>query len=379
MPCKASFFASCAGSGILVYAVLQLCLREMSFQEADQHTAEIAPEPTLPAPVHRYYYYYYYYYYHDAHEPAEGTMSSAGSSEIMPPVNGTFRTLDVKRIAWLHPPKVGSSFVNTLFGHACPGMKNDEYITRKMYDVIVLFKIKEIPDEWQCPFLEDGSRALDLHCSHKAITWQKSPCNYWGWSKDHFIMILRQPEQRILSGFVHDKHGAGANMSHLTQLEYATIVQGCMVRMLLGWKCYDRKKMNISTVTDEHITKAIKHLDEGFAFVGILEEIELCVCLFHAIFGGVCRSAEFVNIRPAYDRIRFDRPKMGATADHDISVLKGWFDRIDRPLYDHAVRVVHSNMDKYGVNRDSCISRVCPCCPEAFPSTGLDFVPELGP
>ncbi|CAK0800193.1 unnamed protein product [Prorocentrum cordatum] len=151
MPCKRKFFTSCAGSFVVVYGVLNLYLGGTSFQE----------EEALP---------------------------SAGSSGLMPPGNGTFRTLDVKRIAWLHPPKVGSSFVNTLFGYACPGMKNDEYITRKMYDVIVLFKIKKIPDEWQCPLLEDGSSALDLHCSHKAITWQNgSPCNYWKWSKDNFI------------------------------------------------------------------------------------------------------------------------------------------------------------------------------------------------
>merc|ERR1719401_1812180 len=107
--------------------------------------------------------------------------------------------------------------------------------------------------------------------------------------------------------------------------------------MILGQRCYDRKKFNESTVTKKEIDKAIKTLDDGFAFIGILEEIELSVCLFHTIFGGTCRAAEFANIRPAYDRVRGDRPRMPATANHDISVLNGWFDRLDRPIYEHAV------------------------------------------
>merc|ERR1712087_391736 len=138
-------------------------------------------------------------------------------------------------------------------------------------------------------------------------------------------------------------------------------------------------KLNESTVTQVDIDQAIRTLDDGFAFIGILEEIEMSVCLFHAIFGGTCRAAEFVNIRPAYDRIRSDRPtRMPATAGHDISVLNGWFDRIDRPIYEHAVGVLHSNMKKYNVDPHFCRTRICPCCPDAFPDNGK-FVPKLGP
>ncbi|CAK0859196.1 unnamed protein product [Prorocentrum cordatum] len=191
-------------------------------------------------------------------------------------------------------------------------------------------------------------------------------------------MILRQPEQRILSGFAHDKHGAGPNNSHLDVLSYAKLVQGCQVRMLLGSTCYDRRRLNESTITGEHIGKAIKALDEGFAFVGILEEIELSVCLFHAMFGGACRAAEFVNIRPSYDRFRRGPQRMQATADHNVSVLSGWTDEIDRPLYEHAVGIVHSNI-RYGVHGEACRSSICPCCPEAFPADGSEFAPPMGP
>ena len=38
--------------------------------------------------------------------------------------------------------------------------------------------------------------------------------------------------------------------------------------------------------------------ENDFAFVGLTEEWDLSVCLFHRMFGGECHVREFLDVRP---------------------------------------------------------------------------------
>ena len=51
---------------------------------------------------------------------------------------------------------------------------------------------------------------------------------------------------------------------------------------------------NRSKITLEVAQEAAKRVHEGFAFVGIAEEWDLSVCLFHEMFGGDCHAWDFV-------------------------------------------------------------------------------------
>merc|ERR1719346_762493 len=48
---------------------------------------------------------------------------------------------------------------------------------------------------------------------------------------------------------------------------------------------------------------ALDRLD-GFKFVGLTEQWDLSICLFHAMFGGECLQNEFRNMRPSDNRTR---------------------------------------------------------------------------
>merc|ERR1712203_787654 len=107
-----------------------------------------------------------------------------------------------------------------------------------------------------------------------------------------------------------------------------------------------------------------------------MEEWSLTVCLYHAMFGGKCHRREFWNIRPAYHRILAKQEKKVSWAPYSIKELHGWTDPIDGPLYKYGKEKFRSNLDKYGVNRETCKKRICSCCPEAFPPEGKP-VPQI--
>eukprot|EP00438_Fugacium_kawagutii_P032691 Skav221352 [mRNA] locus=scaffold1845:222188:222670:+ [translate_table: standard] len=102
----------------------------------------------------------------------------------------------------------------------------------------------------------------------------------------------------------------------------------------------------LGNVTLADVPLALKRLQEGFAFVGLTEEWELSVCLFHAKFGGPCQAIEFVNTRPT------QRPNNSKS--YDTSILNGWVDEIDAPVYAEAKRLFHDDLARYGVSHETC-------------------------
>ncbi|CAK0818185.1 unnamed protein product [Prorocentrum cordatum] len=68
---------------------------------------------------------------------------------------------------------------------------------------------------------------------------------------------------------------------------------------------------------------------------------------------------------------------MEPAAQHNTSALAGWTDRLDRPLYEHAVGLFRAGLRRHGVSREACRQQVCPCCPAAFPLDGSVPVPVM--
>merc|ERR1719436_1784591 len=118
------------------------------------------------------------------------------------------------------------------------------------------------------------------------------------------------------------------------------MVQGCTVRMLThaletGSKCGD-----MSPLTEGDMELASSRL-EKFAFVGLTEQWDLSICLWRAMFGGLCYGSDLSNTRLAPGR---------STPLHDVSVLDGFVDHIDGELYSKAHKIFERNLQLYGVN-----------------------------
>ncbi|CAK0871575.1 unnamed protein product [Prorocentrum cordatum] len=238
--------------------------------------------------------------------------------------------LSVERLAWLHIPKTGTSFVNVLVTWACPGLGDGEYFDGP-------------PDlvwkRWIDKNREKCRPGLHLGCGHDEIHVSGRACNSWQRQKGSFVTFLRQPEQRLMSGFYNSKWGV-KNKS-LSLAEYVPLLASCQTRMFAGHRCESTKR-----VTDADVDLAIERLDTGFAFVGITEEWPLSVCLFHAMFGGSCHVRELwawhSQLRP-----------------YNVSELDGFEDVYDGRIYAHGLGIFRKALKDYGVDQETCDARIC--------------------
>jgi len=265
-----------------------------------------------------------------------GISRSAGTAE------GNVSILDPAKLAWLHIPKTGTSFANTLVSWACRGLDEEDVVDESYSDASGAF-IPAFMDRHQ----SQCDSKFKLRGGHIPIL--KGTANGWDGHKGYFVSMFRQAEQRIVSGYFNDLHDV-QNKS-LSMREYAAHVSGCSVRMVLGHECGAQ-----IDVTTAMVKEAAERLDTGFAFVGITEEWALSVCLWHKMFGGKCHRREFMNVRPGKKH----------SSTYDVADLESFTDPFDGALYAHATTIFWRNAQKHGVSPDSCRRSICADVPAAF-------------
>jgi len=173
------------------------------------------------------------------------------------------------------------------------------------------------------------------------------------------MVILRQPEQRLLSAYSDSHHSwplACLGRDPTDEVEFASVVGGCMTKMMTRSSVsygYGTSAGNVkqgvsscgdpNPVTAEELTRAVSQL-QGFAFVGLLENYSLSICLFHAMFGGDCHQQEL------------DLTHSSNISEYDTSVLQGWTDVDDRILYAEGRRMFLGHLELYSVTDTSCVT-----------------------
>merc|ERR1712151_1036130 len=105
---------------------------------------------------------------------------------------------------------------------------------------------------------------------------------------------------------------------------------------------------------------AIRVLEKEFKFIGLTEEWDISVCLFHKMFGGNCHRREFVNLRPGTE---------SSTEPYSTDILQGFVDEVDGKFYAKARRMFLSNLQRFGVSRESCMD-ICSSFPDPFLPVG---------
>lgn len=215
------------------------------------------------------------------------------------------------------------------------------------------------------------SADFDLPGGHQVISDEVDDDFGWNEHKGNFVTMMREPTQRIISGFYHDMHGY-EGPKNATASDYAKVVSGCAVKMMNGYFCGntgDRQKNVQKNVREAKPTKdmldnAKRRLEEGFAFVGITDNWELSVCLFHAMFGGKCHSREFDNSRRGKNHKLIGGTYMSRY--DTIDLLPGFVDKYDRALYTHARMLFGKALKTHHVNPDTCARKICPSASEQF-------------
>jgi len=268
-------------------------------------------------------------------------------------------------LVWTHVPKCGTSFVNSVvrLPGVCAGwpVGDDVYKTGSFL----------CPDRLTCPAWLSYSRCRGLlktePGSHRPMRLGEHfavGSHFEDVYDGHGLIMLRQPEQRLISQF---NWGPTKRLeeSNKTITDLAPVWAGCAVRMLVlegrggGWEdClpspdeYLNKKAALSM---DHVVEAQRRL-QRYAFVGITDDWALSICLLHAMFGGECHPAEFVDVRL----------QRNESSDlYDTTVLEGYVDPYDGPLYQEALSIFKTKCQIYDVSQETC----APC----FVSAGVDI------
>jgi len=261
-----------------------------------------------------------------------------------------------KPITWFHVPKCGTSFANTLFHHKeiCPKFPDKALISRVKTGIPgpMLKMISSTPGMYGVDIGKfTANNSLEEYCGHSIDTRLQGLGHNgvgmaWNEVAGHSMIFLRQPEQRIISGYRHGRHGC-TSCHHDTALAvYAPLAAGCVTRMLN--REGDDVCVNESPPTLVEMAQALHRLRTGFIFIGITEQWDLSICLFHAKFGGKCNAYETLNTRPG--RYLDD----AHPSYYDTDELNGFVDIFDHQLYMEAVALFERDVEEFGLTHQYC-------------------------
>mmetsp|Transcript_50447 Transcript_50447/g.132017 ORF Transcript_50447/g.132017 Transcript_50447/m.132017 type:complete len:182 (-) Transcript_50447:54-599(-) len=159
-------------------------------------------------------------------------------------------------------------------------------------------------------------------------------------NKGHAITMLRQPEQRIISSYHDHIHDWNGLIPPRDIREFAEAVQGCQVKMVVrtgdSWNTCAGARGAVPP-SHEEVSLAVRHLRQGFAFVGLVDRWDL--------------SAEFDNMRLGSGRSEQEEA-------YDTSELRGFTDDADRQLYAEAVKIFEADLVRFSVSEETC-RRTC--------------------
>eukprot|EP00927_Polykrikos_kofoidii_P075646 TRINITY_DN71_c0_g3_i1.p1 TRINITY_DN71_c0_g3~~TRINITY_DN71_c0_g3_i1.p1 ORF type:complete len:343 (-),score=35.74 TRINITY_DN71_c0_g3_i1:135-1163(-) len=265
-------------------------------------------------------------------------------------------------IAWLHVMKCGSSFGTTLAHFANQSLPETAHIPSGAdqmdpEDTTVegsqgepnFFRFKYPVNKW----FKDVFRYPRNPGNHLPILDEE-----WAEWRHNWFGIFREPASRALSSYYHFGQGRG------DLFEFVNKIQGQQASMLsLGAvgmariRCEFNQKdapTECSRTVEPDVSLAIQRLD-GFAFVGILEEFDMSVCLFHQIMGSKCLGVEFMNTREA------NYPGGRGMMDKELAQLREKGDPWDDPVYEAALRRFWGDVRKFDLKPSVCQA----LCPEA--------------
>jgi len=270
-------------------------------------------------------------------------MASMDLPFSQPNSEQTRRLNEARPIEWLHVPKTGSTFLNALVQHPslCPGATSSMIITPDENEALRTFKRHHYVTE-VCPgsFFRGDSLGF-----HHGIGSKYSQL------KGRMMMFARDPTGRIISAYNFHQHSWYLHKKAPGIRSYARLMKGQFLKMLvrdydMGWPNYMISRFFKPTPTAWEVREARRRVEDGFAFIGITEEWELSMCLFHKMFGGPCVKSEFLVCHPA---------KSDPKELHDQKrALRDWEDPYDGPLYKYTKKLFHQKIKDFDVSAETC-------------------------
>lgn len=284
------------------------------------------------------------------------------------------------KFAWFHIPKCGTSFANTLYHAANSSLPAEailpsaETLSDSQWDLVGEFHESYPMKDWFEGCFWHRNEQTDGLGTHESIL--QMDFDQWA---GNFVGIFREPRARAKSShkFFSDRCGKMDVNSKQRQCEtapelgcdctmaapeYAARMTGLVTKMLTG-QSDDSTPCSfvIGECVDQHVKPdvdmALERL-KGFKFIGLTEEWDLSVCLFHTMFGGNCSASEFSNVRLT-DSVVTDEDKSKEEKSMDDAFWEDFVDPYDSVVYGAASRIFWESVGKYNVSLESC-ARICP-------------------
>ena len=249
----------------------------------------------------------------------------------------------LKPLRWLHVPKTGTSFANSVVQVACGVLPEwAEIRVRPDYLARTGNPGGLLPLWFQACFPE----VVPAQCSFTAKSWS--------YMVDHvpigadevkalgalsFVTILRAPVPRLLSlynqwlreiklSFGDGQHNASERhlLGWLRPAKGQPLHTGCTTKMLVGRKCDE------AYPSADEVALAKERLSR-FAFVGLEDQWELSMCLFHRLYGRHVPALALSNVRPGKATL--------ARVAAQTAMLRaaGFVDQADEEIYAHGRRL----------------------------------------
>ena len=298
-----------------------------------------------------------------------------------------------RRLAWVHIPKAGVSFGTTLVHYAnsslrhtviASGPRGCEPCLQKFFELFpehVWFRDGTLWQPWRSVF-DHATAATSLRPTHRGYGgfgdhW---PITVTGLMQagGHLVGLFREPFSRAKSAYLFFCKQLLSERCVLSFEEYSRRLVGSVTKMLSGQahglECNSLKDSTkhgepgssnrtreIAYMRCRHdvrpdLPTALRRID-AFAFVGLTDDYDRSICLFHAMFPSPCLAVEFKNVHPSKYR---ETDMRGTSANLSLSAYA--HDPYDSELWLAACERYKADLHRYEVTAEKC-EQLCPTAP----------------
>ena len=207
-------------------------------------------------------------------------------------------SFDTRPVQWIHVPKTGTSFANTVYRAACDELptwaaisvvRSEQTVGGALKGKLVPYFETCFPTKTQSCRLHGGT---ELSYGHNHLSKSFAPQSV------AYVTMLRDPIARLISGYHHDMHNCTPCTTEHSRTRPACCVKSGSTRTTLVEYTAIVAGIYTSYFGSGSVSSAASRIDQ-FSFVGLVEYWDLSICLYHYKFGGPRPSkAEFGNVRP---------------------------------------------------------------------------------
>lgn len=306
-----------------------------------------------------------------------------------PPPRLHGNTSDGVAVRWLHIPKCGSTLAISILSYACTPMLPDWHINymalaggqvdiRMAHAIDARFAVQGSRCDGRLWLPLVGHDPVD-HAREITVSMSGALVHAASLSPrgGGLAAMFRQPSQRLISAFLDNFHAFGVPPKSRQEMKSraSTVdrwarwpgIASCQTKMLLGMACAAPVPEGKGAQMLVEASKLLR--SDAFVFVGIQEQWERSICLFHATLGRGTSPmiSELEDLGHSHNsngplslrrtsrgcRLRSSSGECFDTSNianmYNESVLGGWRDELDEALYAVAIEVFHANLARYGL------------------------------